>query len=212
MTQLAILLACLLCFLGFGVVVLVAGFLIWRSQQAGTATAPNSASEGGPTPALDAPVEPPPSVPSVASAELQPEAARVPPPPPQRAPRAEAEPEDFDEDEPTTLLQTSAEHLRTERLVVPPRPLAASEPTTAPDLPAAPPILPAPPPLPASHASPPPPSTRREVLEPPPMPAPQTLQPGATIIPPDDWNEDYIDDDELDATMLMVRPPLPPKK
>ena len=31
-------------------------------------------------------------------------------------------------------------------------------------------------------------------------------------VPPDDWNEDYIDDDEIDETMLMIRPPLPPKK
>jgi hypothetical protein len=33
---------------------------------------------------------------------------------------------------------------------------------------------------------------------------------GATIVPPDDF--DFIDDGDVDETMLMARPPLPPKK
>ncbi len=57
-----------------------------------------------------------------------------------------------------------------------------------------------------------PPSHKRMNLETMNLPDVSQLQPGATIIPPDDWNEDYIDEEEADETMLMARPPLPPKK
>lgn len=156
--------------------------------------------------------------------------------------------EDFDEDGPTTLVDTIArrpdglqpgglppqspyaptksrlptEPIRkpptdpvlapTERLQVPRRPASPVRPprtgsyghVPAPD---------EPPPLPGSHGgSGPLPASRRLQLDPSMVPDTSALQPGATIIPPDDWNDDYIDDDEADETMLMARPPLPPKK
>ncbi|MBO85644.1 MAG: hypothetical protein CL927_09810 [Deltaproteobacteria bacterium] len=145
--------------------------------------------------------------------------------------------EDFDEDAPTTLIDTSAPAMRallaeaglaptkgevaateriqlptesemalTERLQVPPRPKKI-----LPADPSAVPMADGPPPLPASHADLPS-SARHAVLDPPQEPDTRTLKPGATIIPPDDWNEDFIEDEEVDETMLLVRPPLPPKE
>ena len=96
--------------------------------------------------------------------------------------------------------------MQTDRIEAP-RPPAPDEPFD----PAAVPGADGPPPLPASHATGAPPSSRHMQLDPPKAPDTGTLQPGATIIPPDDWNEDCIEDDEVDETMLMARPPLPPK-
>jgi hypothetical protein len=131
--------------------------------------------------------------------------------------------EDFDEDGPTTLMDTRSPELRgllgtpvlpavdedlvqTERIQVP-NPPTRGEPFD----PAAVPGVDGPPPLPDSHSFGAPPSSRHMLLDPPKAPDTAALQPGATIIPPDDWNEDYIEDDEVDETMLMARPPLPPK-
>jgi hypothetical protein len=135
--------------------------------------------------------------------------------------------EDFDEDEPTTLVNISTQQPQSSRT---PNLRSAFEQSQAPTDRSSVPRLPQagadgpsridhvpapdePPPLPASHApAPSPPSTRRLDLDPAGIPGPSALQPGATIIPPDDWIDDHIDDDDVDETMLMARPPLPPKK
>lgn len=226
-----------ICCLSGLVVAVVAAVILSRRSKGGA-----DASEG-PAPSGPKAVEPPASssspFPASASADLSsagPGASLV--------PRAGGEVEDFDEDGPTTLVDTAArrpavqrpvspfsptptqaptENIRrspmppaheplapTERIQAPPRSSAAGRPprssgfghVPAPD---------EPPPLPRSHAGGPP-SSRRLHLDPGLVPDTSTLQPGATIIPPDDWNDDYIDDDEADETMLMARPPLPPKK
>lgn len=218
----------LFCCGGFTFVLLaVVGLLVWKFRQSNTAeTAVSTPSPAGPEGAASAEPEQR-ELPSAASAALSPPPVPAPSPPVARGTGGPSTPERFPEDGPTTLVDTTAPGMRdmlrtpsvpdalsevapTERLVVPPRPAAAPLDPGAPP-PVAVPSPAAPPPLPASHA-PPPPSTRQERLDPPQSPDRQSLQPGATIIPPDDWNEDYIDDDEIDETMLMVRPPLPPKK
>lgn len=70
-----------------------------------------------------------------------------------------------------------------------------------------------PPPLPSSYSGKPP-SHRRAQLDRVKMPDRKSLESGGTIIPPEDWSsgQDYIADEEADETMLMSRPPLPPKK
>lgn len=214
----------LFCCGGFTFVLLaVVGLLIWKFRQSKSAgTFANTPPDVGS--AASAPAQP--GLPSAASAPLAPPPVPVPSPPVARghdAPPAPA-PARVPPDGPNAPMHTTASGMRdfrhvpsapdepsevapTERLVVPPRPVASPlDPTTLPP-------VAAPPPLPASHAPPPTlPSTRLERLDPPQSSDRPSLQPGATIIPPDDWNEDYIDDDEIDETMLMVRPPLPPKK
>lgn len=67
---------------------------------------------------------------------------------------------------------------------------------------------PSPPPLPGApvaRQSGPPPAARSHKLDPASMPDIPTLRPGATIIPPDDWDDDYIDEADVDETMLMPR-------
>jgi len=93
--------------------------------------------------------------------------------------------------------------------MVPPRPVVPvrTAPSAAPEVPAPD----APPPLPPTHRLPVPgPPAPGLHLDRNRLPDTSSLQPGATIIPPDDWNDEAFDD--ADETMLMVRPPMPPKK
>ena len=55
-----------------------------------------------------------------------------------------------------------------------------------------------------------PPSQRRALLGHVDVPTLDPLMMGATIVPPDEY--DFIDEEEADETMVMTRPPLPPKK
>lgn len=203
-----------LCCLSALVVVVVAAVLLLRRSKA------SSAEGGGPaasSPALQsgsAPASSP--FPASASAELGGASGG-----PSGRAAVGMDVEDFDEDGPTTLVDTVAR--RPGPSVGPsprsPQPLTGGGPRGVADVPAPD----EPPPLPRSHAGDPP-SSRKLRLEPglrvdpaiqldPRLgPDTSTLQPGATIIPPDDWHDDYIDDDEADETMLMARPPLPPKK
>jgi hypothetical protein len=145
-------------------------------------SAPAPAPEPAPAPAPRA--SPPPLPPSAASLRMDDDNAGV---------------EDFDdEDEAPTTLMVAGSGL-------PPSAPAKSTPAPSAPAPSAPPAS-GPPPAPRNAG--PPKAARSHDLDASSMPDIPALRPGATIIPPDDWHDDYIEDEDADETMLMPRPKL----
>ncbi len=211
-----------MCCLGF-LLVLVAlvGVVIWRLQR--SSRSPVEAISAPPTPGAQPAVAE--STASATAATERPVGASA--DSDAGAGLGDAAPDgvdDFDEDGPTILMDSRSlemsallgstpptaadqEQVQTERIFAP-SPPASDEPSD----PGAVASVDGPPPLPASHATDAPPSARQLLHDAPAASDPGTLEPGATIIPPDDWNEDCDEDDEVDKTMLMARPPLPPEE
>ncbi len=232
------------CCLSGSMVVVVGAIIVMRRNKGGSG---NASADTSSSQALDVSSSSVPASPFPASASADLSSGGAPQLGAPAAPSADLgggseEVEDFDEDGPTTLVDTTSRRpsptgaepgfsggpatrtqAPTERGSPQPRrpPASTTAPTERIRVPSpSEPLDPSevyapdePPPLPRTHAAAEaPPSSRRLHLDPSFMPDTSTLQPGATIIPPDDWNDDYIEDDEADETMLMARPPLPPKK
>ncbi len=174
-----------LCCVFAAILIVVAAIGLLRRKKAAPA----------PAPAASAPAATPAPTPAPAPA---PAPAALPPPLPPTAASAHMdmpdEVEEFEDDDlPTTLMAPGGGP--PEGMAPPPVPAPA---------PAAPPPVPVQRSIPRSAAS-----SRLDVDQ---MPDIPTLRPGATIIPPDDWNDDYIDEADADETMLMPRPNLGLKK
>ena len=225
MELIALALTALCCFFGSVVVVLAAVLWIRHAQARDEAAAKSEGTASTPASVSDTPVVEGSPFPAAESAHLG-EPVPVSPLAPHGATIGD-EVEDFDEDGPTTLVDTSKHRppssrtpnlqstfdaglAPTERISVPRRPTdGAAAPSRIDHVPAPD----EPPPLPRSHApAAAPPSSRRAEVDPAGILDTAALQPGATIIPPEDWVDDHIDDEDVDETMLMARPPLPPKK
>jgi len=181
-----------------GLVLLVVGLLVMRRRKKG------GGSSGGGAEDTATAVEQAPQSLSPIGAPHSAASARLDDPPTRPTERGPSgivgggdEVEDYDDDAPTTLIDPV-------HLGIPPMSSQNRNHNLADERP---------PPLPSSYAGEPP-SHRRAKLDHLNLPDMSTLEPGATIIPPEDWADspDYIDDEEADETMLMARPPLPPKK
>jgi len=169
-------------------VLLLAGVAVWTRRGKGG---------GGPAPAP----------------QIAPTSAAAPAPPVAAMAGPELEPVGADdEDAPTTVLPPSAPGAP--RAAPPPLPPRPASPRALPDPGDAPrPAGPRSGPLPIGPAGSPPPTAARSArLDADRVPDIPTLKPGATIIPPDDWDDDAVDEGDTDVTMMMPRPTVPPKR
>ena len=220
MEPITILLGAMCCLGSLFVLIALVGVVIWRLQR--SSTPPAGAVSAPPAPGAQSAVSGS-AVPVTGGAERSVGALVDPKAGGDRGDAVLGGVEDFDEDgatipvdtrslETSVRLETASSpspdqgQVQTERTFAS-RPPVPSEPVGLGAIPGSN----GPPPLPAAHATDALPSARQLPRDGSETSEPGTLKPGATIIPPDDWNEDLIEEDELDQTMLMVRPPIPPE-
>jgi hypothetical protein len=181
-----------LCCILAAVLILVAVIGLLRRKKGSPAPAPSldvspaPAPQAAPAPSPAPRASPPPLPPSAASLRMDDNNDGV---------------EDFDdEDEAPTTLMVAGSGLPSSAPAPAPNLAAPTAGTPTAGTPSAPP--------PAPPNAGPPKATRSHALDAASMPDIPALRPGATIIPPDDWQDDYIEDEDADETMLMPRPKL----